>query len=99
MKVEFNFHPTNKEVNLDKTYQALKKKKIIIIITRYFGTTTAYAIKPRVTIQNPALFLCNKTQISSHNCRADVSRRVSVSRHVFECLGLAMPMSRLGLGK
>ena len=26
----------------------------------------------------------------------DVSRRVSVSRHVFECLGLAMPMSRLG---
>ena len=28
----------------------------------------------------------------------DVSRRVSVSRHVFECLGLAMPMPRLGLG-
>ena len=27
-----------------------------------------------------------------------VSRRVSVSRHVFECLGLVIPMSRLGLG-
>ena len=27
-----------------------------------------------------------------------VSKCVSVSRHVFECLGLAMPMSRLGLG-
>ena len=30
--------------------------------------------------------------------RVLVLRRVSVSRHVSECLALALPMSRLGLG-
>ena len=52
-----------------------------------------------IVIQEEMPSWMNYNPYSSYSTEElDVSRRVSVSRHVFECLGLAMPMSRLGLG-